>query len=159
MGMRRSTDRYPCGTRRLEPRMELRNIRSARERVLQVGADFLQTFRIISCIRAGPIGCWPDCIISCIWAGPIGCWAGVSSANAQQALNCLEGPRGPDFRRSAGDPCGGAGVVNELPDGSVNKLRVEKAIRLAAVGVTFHDFDPAHYTALAVRAVLAEGTG
>jgi hypothetical protein len=80
-------------------------------------------------------------------------------ANLQQALNCLEGPRGPDFRRSAGDPCGGAGVVNELPDGSVNKIRVEKAIRLAAVGVTFHDFDPAHYKALAVGAVLVEGTG
>ena len=80
-------------------------------------------------------------------------------ANLQQALNCLEGQRGPDYRRSAGDPCGGGGVVNELPAGSVNKIRVEKAIRLAAVGVTFHDFDPAHFTALAVRAVLAEGTG
>jgi hypothetical protein len=56
-------------------------------------------------------------------------------------------------------PCGGAGIVNELPDGSVNKIRVQKAIRLAAVGVTFHDFDPAHFTALAVRAVLAEGAG
>ena len=80
-------------------------------------------------------------------------------ANLQQALNCLEGPQGPDYRRSVGDPCGGSGVVNELPTGSVNKIRVQKAIRLAAVGVTFHDFDPAHYTALAVRAVLAEGTG
>lgn len=78
--------------------------------------------------------------------------------NLQQTLNCLEGPQGPDYRRSAGDPCGGAGVVHELPEGSVNKIRVEKAIRLAAVGVTFHDFDPAHFTAQAVRAVLLEGT-
>jgi hypothetical protein len=39
-----------------------------------------------------------------------------------------------------------------------NKIRVEKAIRLAAVGVTFHDLDPAHFTAQPVRAVLLEGT-
>ncbi len=80
-------------------------------------------------------------------------------ASLQQALTCLEGPQGPDYRRSAGDPCGGAGVLNELPVGSVNKIRVQKAIRLAAVGVTFHDLDPAYFTALAVKAVLAEGTG
>jgi hypothetical protein len=79
-------------------------------------------------------------------------------ANLQQALNCLEGSQGSDFRRSAGDPCSGAGAVRDLPDGSINKTRVEKAIRLAAVGVTFHDFDPAHFTAQAVRAVLLEGT-
>jgi hypothetical protein len=79
-------------------------------------------------------------------------------ANLRQALNCLEGAQGPDYRRSAGDPCSGSGVVRQLPDGSVNKITVEKAIRLAAVGVTFHDFDPAHFTAQAVRAVLLEGT-
>lgn len=79
-------------------------------------------------------------------------------ANLQQALNCLEGAQGPDYRRSAGDPCSGSGVTGQLPDGSVNKIRVEKAIRLAAVGVTFHDFDPAHFTAQAIRAVLLEGT-
>lgn len=78
--------------------------------------------------------------------------------NLQQALNCLEGPQGAEYRRSAGDPCGGAGLAHELPEGSVNRIRVEKATRLAGVGVTFHDFDPAHFTALAVRAVLAEGT-
>ena len=78
-------------------------------------------------------------------------------ANLQQALNYLEGPQGADFRRSAGDPCSGAGAVRDLPGGSINKIRVEKAIRLAAVGVTFHDFDPAHFTAEAVRAVLREG--
>jgi hypothetical protein len=61
-------------------------------------------------------------------------------ANLQQALNCLEGRQGPDYRRSAGDPCSGTGAVRELPAGSVNKIRVEKAIRLAVVGVTFHDF-------------------
>lgn len=37
--------------------------------------------------------------------------------------------------------------------------RTQKAIRLATVGVTFHDFKPAHYTAQAVQAVLEEGTG
>jgi hypothetical protein len=79
-------------------------------------------------------------------------------AKLQQALNCLEGPQGAEYRRSAGDPCDGVGLAHELPEGSVNRIRVEKATRLAAVGVTFHDFDPAHFTALAVRAVLAEGT-
>lgn len=78
--------------------------------------------------------------------------------NLQQALNCLEGSQGPDYRRSAGEPCSGSGALRELPEGSVNKIRVEKAIQLAAVGVTFHDFDPAHFTAQAVRAVLLEGT-
>jgi hypothetical protein len=78
-------------------------------------------------------------------------------AKLQQALNCLEGPQGAEYRRSAGGPCGGARLAHELPDGSVNRIRVEKATRLAIVGVTFHDFDPAHFTALAVRAVLAEG--
>jgi hypothetical protein len=79
-------------------------------------------------------------------------------AHLQQALNCLEGQKGPDYRKSAGDPCSGSGALAELPALSVNRIRVEKAIRLAAVGVTFHDFLPAHFTALAVRAVLAEGT-
>lgn len=33
-----------------------------------------------------------------------------------------------------------------------------KAIGLASIGVTFHDFKPAHYTAQAVQAVLEEAT-
>jgi hypothetical protein len=76
----------------------------------------------------------------------------------QQTLNCLVGRQGSEYRRSAGDPCSGSGIAQELPDGSPNKVRVEKAMRLAAVGVTFHDFDPAHFTAQAVQAVLLEGT-
>ncbi len=76
----------------------------------------------------------------------------------QQALNCLVGRRGDDYRASAGDPCKGAGALQNLPPNSVNRIRVGKAIRLASVGVTFHDFEPAHYTAQAVQAVLAEGT-
>jgi hypothetical protein len=78
-------------------------------------------------------------------------------ANLQRALNCLEGVQGPDYLKSAGDACSGAGAVDELPQGSANRVRVGKAIRLAAVGVTFHDFDPAHFTAQAVQAVLLEG--
>src|SRR5580700_1835786 len=53
------------------------------------------------------------------------CGAGRKDAEIQ---------RGPDYWRSFGDPCVGAGVVNELPAASVNKIRVQKAIRLAAVG-------------------------
>lgn len=75
----------------------------------------------------------------------------------QRALNCLEGPQGADYRAAAGAPCPGAGAVNELPSNSVNHIRVGKAIRLAVVGVTFHDFKPAHFTAAAVQAVLDEG--
>lgn len=55
--------------------------------------------------------------------------------NLQKALNCLEGPQGPEYRRSAGEPCSGSGAVNELADGSINKIRVKKAIRLAVVGL------------------------
>ena len=78
-------------------------------------------------------------------------------ADLRRVIDCLEGPNGPDYRREVGDPCTGAGAVNDLPNGSVNKIRVEKAIRLLAVGVTFHDFPPAHFTAQAVDAVLREG--
>jgi hypothetical protein len=75
----------------------------------------------------------------------------------QRALNCLEGPQGPEYRTAVGAPCTGSGAVNELRLNSVNHIRVGKAIRLAAVGVTFHDFKPAHFTVEAVRAVLDEG--
>jgi hypothetical protein len=62
----------------------------------------------------------------------------------QQALNCLVGRGGGEYRPSAGDPCKGASALRDLPAGSVNKIRVQKAIRLAAVGITFHGFKPAH---------------
>jgi hypothetical protein len=75
----------------------------------------------------------------------------------QLALNCLEGHRGPDYRTLGEFSCAGEGAVNELPVKSVNHIRVEKAIKLSAVGVTFHDFKPAHFTAAAVQAVLDEG--
>jgi hypothetical protein len=39
--------------------------------------------------------------------------------NLQKALNCLEGPQGPEYRRSAGEPCSGSGAVNEFADGSI----------------------------------------
>jgi hypothetical protein len=76
----------------------------------------------------------------------------------QQALNCLVGRDGREFRAKAGDPCKGASALQNLANGSVNRIRVQKAIRLADVGVTFHDFKPAHFTAQAVQAVLEEGT-
>jgi hypothetical protein len=75
----------------------------------------------------------------------------------QQALNCLVGREGGEFRSKAGDPCNGASALRKLPSNSVNRIRVQKAARLATVGVTFHDFKPAHFTAQAVQAVLEEG--
>jgi hypothetical protein len=75
----------------------------------------------------------------------------------QLALNCLEGRRGSDYRALAESSCAGVGAVNELPPKSADHVRVEKAIKLAAVGVTFHDFKPAHFAAAAVQAVLDEG--
>ncbi|WP_028231038.1 hypothetical protein [Paraburkholderia mimosarum] len=77
--------------------------------------------------------------------------------NLQHALNCLVGRDGDGFRAEASDECHGNGALNTLPAQSVNRIRVRKAIQLARVGVTFHDFLPAHYTALAVQAVLDEG--
>jgi hypothetical protein len=76
--------------------------------------------------------------------------------NLRKVVDCLEGPNGPDYRKKAGDPCTGPGAVNQLPDGDINKIRVQKAIGLLSVGVTFHDLPPAHFTALAVNAVLLE---
>ena len=78
-------------------------------------------------------------------------------SNLHRVLNCIEGSHGTDFQRSAADRCRGPGAVNELPDGSANKVRVIKAMRLAAVAITFHDFAPAHFTARAIDAVLREG--
>ncbi len=80
-------------------------------------------------------------------------------AHLQQGLNCLVGQGAEGYRPRAGDPCHGASALRSLPRKSVNSIRVQKAIRLARVGVTFHDFPPAHYTAQAVQAVLAEGVG
>lgn len=80
-------------------------------------------------------------------------------AQLQQALNCLVGRGDSEYRSKAGEPCRGASAMRSLPDGSINRIRVQKAIRLASVGVTFHDFKPAHFTAQAVQAVLEEGVG
>ena len=79
-------------------------------------------------------------------------------ANLQQALNCLVGRGAREYRPGVGDACKGASALRNLPSGSVNKIRVQKAIRLASVGITFHDFKPAHFTSQAVQAVLQEGT-
>lgn len=78
-------------------------------------------------------------------------------AYLQQALNCLAGTRAGRRGAPAGGPCSGPGAVHQLPARSANHVRVEKAIRLAVVGVTFHDFKPAHFTAQAVKAVLDGG--
>ena len=76
--------------------------------------------------------------------------------NLQHVLLCLQG--GGEANDQAPPPaCSGAGAAAGLPAGSANRIRVEKAIKLAAVGVTFHDFKPAHFTALATQAVLDEG--
>jgi hypothetical protein len=76
----------------------------------------------------------------------------------QQALNCLVGRGGTAYRADVGDPCHGMGASHKLPNQTVNRIRVKKARNLADVGVTFHDFKPAHFTALVVQAVLEEGT-
>jgi hypothetical protein len=77
--------------------------------------------------------------------------------NLQRVLGCLEGANGPGYHAFAPAACSSAGTAGGLPAGSANRIRVEKATRLAVVGVTFHDFKPAHFTALAVQAVLDEG--
>jgi hypothetical protein len=77
--------------------------------------------------------------------------------NLQHVLLCLEGASGPEHQASAPAACSSAGAAAGLPIGSANHIRVEKASKLAAVAVTFHDFRPAHFTALAVQAVLDEG--
>ncbi len=76
--------------------------------------------------------------------------------NLQRVLLCLEGRGGANDQASAG-ACSEAGAAAGLPAGSANHIRVEKASKLAAVAVTLHDFKPAHFTALAVQAVLDEG--
>jgi len=83
----------------------------------------------------------------------------VVQLHMQRALDCLEGPQGEDYRSIGKDACpAGAGAESDLPAGSVNRIRIYKAIRLGSVGVTFHDFEPAHFTAQAMQAVLDEGT-
>lgn len=65
-------------------------------------------------------------------------------AHLQQALNCLAGKGESEYRSSAGDPCRGASTFRDLPGNTLNKIRIRKAIRLASVGVTLHDFKPTH---------------
>jgi hypothetical protein len=79
-------------------------------------------------------------------------------SHLHHVLNCLEGPKGPTYDPKLSDPCGSKGALDELPAGSGNRVHAQKAIELARVGVTFHDFKPAHYTAQAVRAVLEEAS-
>jgi hypothetical protein len=77
--------------------------------------------------------------------------------NMKRVLLCLEGAGEANGQAAARAACSGAGAAARLSVGSANRIRVEKASKLAAVGVTFHDFKPAHFTALAVQAVLDEG--
>ncbi|MDA8388538.1 MAG: hypothetical protein M0Z58_07760 [Nitrospiraceae bacterium] len=74
----------------------------------------------------------------------------------QHVLNCLEGSTGRDYRKVAGNPCTGAGALQTLPARSANRVRARKAIALARVGITLHDFLPAHYLAQAIHAILTE---
>ncbi len=73
-------------------------------------------------------------------------------------LDCLEGARGRDHDATGGDPCRGKGALESLSAGSANQARARKAIEVARVGVTFHDFQPAHDSARTVKDVLAEAT-
>ena len=83
---------------------------------------------------------------------------GQARVELQRALNCLVGRGAREYKPGIGDPCKGASALWKSPSGSVNRIRIEKAIRLASVGVTFHDFKSAHFTAQAVQAVLEEAT-
>ena len=74
----------------------------------------------------------------------------------QHVLNCLEGSTGQDYRKVPGNPCAGKGALQTLPRDSANRVRAQKAIALARVGVTVHDVPPAHYVAQAVHAILTE---
>ena len=74
----------------------------------------------------------------------------------QHVLNCLEGSKGRDYREVAGNPCTGDGALQTLPARSANRIRARKAIALARVGITLHDFLPAHYLAQAIHAILTE---
>lgn len=71
-------------------------------------------------------------------------------------LNCLEGSTGPDYKEVAGNPCTGKGALQTLPEHSANRVRAQKAVALARVGVTLHDLPPAHYVAQAIHAILTE---
>jgi hypothetical protein len=78
-------------------------------------------------------------------------------AHLHHVLNCLEGSTGKDFDASAGNPCGGKGALQTLPENSPDRIRAQKAIDLARVGVTLQDEQPSHYVAQAVHAILTEG--
>jgi len=74
----------------------------------------------------------------------------------QHVLNCLEGSIGSDYKEVVGNPCTGSGALQALPEHSANRIRAQKAIALARVGVTLHDLPPAHYVAQAIHAILTE---
>ena len=74
----------------------------------------------------------------------------------QYVLNCLEGPIGTDYKEVAGNPCTGSGALQTLPEHSADRVRAQKAIALARVGVTLHDVPPGHYVAQAIHAILIE---
>jgi len=74
----------------------------------------------------------------------------------QHLLNCLEGSTGPDYKEVSANPCTGSGALQTLPEHSADRVRAQKAIALARVGVTLHDVAPAHHVAQAIHAILTE---
>lgn len=74
----------------------------------------------------------------------------------QYVLNCLEGPTGQNYKQVADNPCSGQGALQTLPEHSANRVRAQKAVALAHVGVTLHDVPSAHYVTLAIHAILTE---
>ncbi|MDA8091746.1 MAG: hypothetical protein M0Z61_16190 [Nitrospiraceae bacterium] len=49
--------------------------------------------------------------------------------------------------------------MQTLPEDSANRVRAQKAISLARVGITLHDFLPAHYLSQSIQATLTESMG
>jgi len=79
-------------------------------------------------------------------------------ARLQRVLNCLEGKKGAEYRQAPAmdTPCHDEGAVNEFSEHSLNKLLVQRAIKLAAIAMTLDGFDSLHFTSQAVQAVLIE---
>lgn len=81
-------------------------------------------------------------------------------AQLRQVIDCLQGTGSASTPAKTGEArCTGRGALDDLPSGSANRIRADKALRLSRIAVTFHDYRPAHYTALAVQAVIEEATG
>lgn len=67
-------------------------------------------------------------------------------AHLRHVINCLEGPKGPDFDAKLANPCAnmGSGALNDVPANSDARKKLDQALSDAKDGLAKTTMDDAH---------------